>query len=65
MKGSERLGIKLASEHVKKLETERDNWKELAHDMYIWLDSYMKASPTLDKSHPVNSLIYRYEKMDK
>lgn len=44
---------------------EVEKWKEIAQDMYEWLDAYMQTSPTIDKSHPVHGLIERYEEMIK
>ena len=49
--------------HLKQQEV--DKWKEMAQDMYLWLDAYMHSRPTIDKSHPVNGLIYRYEELEK
>lgn len=50
------------------LHLEKENsgrWKEIAHDMYIWLDAYMNSRPTIDKSHPVHGLLKTYEEADR
>ena len=50
---------------TKQLQQQVDKWKEMAHDMYIWLDAYMHTRPTIDKSHPVHGLIQQYEELEK
>ena len=44
---------------------ELEQWKELAQDMYFWLDTYMHTRATIDKSHPVHDLLERYEELEK
>lgn len=40
---------------------EVDKWKEVANEMYMWLDGFMTTRASEDKSHPVHELIKMYE----
>jgi len=44
--------------HLKQQEV--DKWKEVAKEMYMWLDGFMTTRASEDKSHPVHELINMY-----